>query len=66
MSSRSRELIFRLCAAGPVVAGAFHLAAMVNPAIARVEYDPTYSVRALFRLFESVADTKKDDLLRAE
>jgi len=42
MTSRSRESLFRLCAAGAVVAGTFHLAAMVNPAIARIEYDSTY------------------------
>jgi hypothetical protein len=37
-----RELFFRLCAVGAFLAAMFHAAAMLSPAVARIEYPPSY------------------------
>jgi hypothetical protein len=42
MSSSPRDLLFRVSAVGAVIAAMFHAAAMLSPAIARLEYSPTY------------------------
>ena len=37
-----REWLFRAAAVGAALSAAFHAAAMISPAIARIEYEPTY------------------------
>jgi hypothetical protein len=38
----TREVLFRACAILAIAAAAFHAAALTSPAIARLEYEPTY------------------------
>lgn len=40
--TRPRELLFCLSAVAAIAAALFHAAAMASPAIARIEYEPTY------------------------
>ena len=42
MTSAFQERLFRLCAVGALVAAMFHAAAMLSPAVARIEYPPGY------------------------
>ncbi len=42
MERRSRESLFRLCSLAALAAALFHAAAMVSPAVAQLEYEPTY------------------------
>lgn len=42
MTDRTRAVVFRACALFAIAAAAFHAAAMASPAVARIEYEPTY------------------------
>jgi len=44
MTGPSRENVFRLASAGALAAALFHAAAIVSPAIAQLEYEPTYPI----------------------
>jgi hypothetical protein len=44
MTTSSRKIVFRLASAGALAAALFHAAAIASPAIARLEYEPTYPI----------------------
>jgi hypothetical protein len=44
VTASSREIVFRLAAVGALAAALFHAAALMSPAIAQLEYEPSYPI----------------------